>query len=101
MEYVNGINIDENEELIQNGFNLLKVSETLIKVFSSMIFINGHVHCDAHAGNIFIRKNPKNPRKDQVILLDHGFYRSYSEEFRNSSGIFSRFFYRNNILLFC
>ena len=60
MEYVEGINIDENELLEKNGFDLLKLTELLIKTFSFMIFRNGHVHCDAHAGNIFVRKNPQN-----------------------------------------
>lgn len=42
-----------------------------------MIFENGHVHCDAHAGNIFVRRNPKS-NEPQIILLDHGFYKGYS-----------------------
>ena len=84
MEFVEGVNIDENEKLKEMGFKLLDISNLLINMFSSMIFINGHVHCDAHAGNIFVRRNPKNPSKPQIILLDHGFYRGYSEEFRKN-----------------
>jgi aarF domain-containing kinase len=82
MEFVEGVNIDENEKLLEMGFNLVEISNLLIDMFASMIFINGNVHCDAHAGNIFVRRNPKNKSKPQIILLDHGFYRSYSENFR-------------------
>ena len=56
MEYVEGINIDENEKLLKNGYDLLNISNLLIKIFSYMIFENGHVHCDAHPGNILVRK---------------------------------------------
>ena len=46
-----------------------------------MIFEHGHVHCDAHPGNILVRPNPARPGRPQLVLLDHGFYRSYNEEF--------------------
>lgn len=84
MEFVEGVNIDENDRLGGMGFDLLNVSNLLIDMFSSMIFVNGHVHCDAHAGNIFVRRNPKNLSQPQIILLDHGFYRGYSKEFRKN-----------------
>jgi aarF domain-containing kinase len=47
-----------------------------------MIFIHGHVHCDAHPGNILVRPNPKDSSKPQIILLDHGCYGSTGEKFR-------------------
>lgn len=44
-----------------------------------MIFKHGFVHCDAHPGNIMIRKkpkrNPNQPNDYQIVLLDHGLYR--------------------------
>jgi predicted unusual protein kinase regulating ubiquinone biosynthesis (AarF/ABC1/UbiB family) len=30
----------------------------LIDVFAKMIFMYGHVHCDAHPGNMLVRPNP-------------------------------------------
>jgi aarF domain-containing kinase len=48
-----------------------------------MIFVNGHVHCDAHPGNILVRPNPENPKNPQIVLLDHGFYCDIDDEFRN------------------
>ena len=54
----------------------------MIEVFSKMIFSHGHVHCDAHPGNILVRPDPKNPKEPQVVLLDHGFYCNLDESFR-------------------
>lgn len=36
-------------------------SKVLIDTFSKMIFLYGHIHCDAHPGNILIRNHPKDP----------------------------------------
>ena len=58
-----------------------------------MIFKFGHIHCDAHPGNILIRKDPNDPvlpfyfigkdqKHPQLLLLDHGFYREITPEFR-------------------
>lgn len=56
----------------------------MVGIFTDMIFKHGFVHCDAHPGNILIRKHPrgKNPKDDyQIVLLDHGLYRSLTPEF--------------------
>lgn len=47
-----------------------------------MIFNNGHVHCDAHPGNILVRRNPAKPSDPQIVLLDHGFYCDLDDDFR-------------------
>lgn len=50
-----------------------------------MIFKHGFVHCDAHPGNIMIRKkpkrNPNQPNDYQIVLLDHGLYRVLEKQF--------------------
>ena len=63
------------------GFNPKVVGKTLVNIFSDMIFKYGFVHCDAHPGNILVRKNPRSPKDFQIVLLDHGLYRSFSQEF--------------------
>lgn len=42
-----------------------------------MVFKFGFVHCDAHPGNFFIRKKD-NSVGHEIVLLDHGLYRSLS-----------------------
>jgi aarF domain-containing kinase len=58
MEYVEGCKINDVEALKEQFGDAKKASDILIEVFSRMIFSNGHVHCDAHPGNILVRRNP-------------------------------------------
>ncbi|KAM3134993.1 hypothetical protein pb186bvf_012817 [Paramecium bursaria] len=69
MEFVEGQKINEIGQDKQ-------VAKILIDLFGKMIFQYGHVHCDAHPGNILIRRKPKL----QLILLDHGFYTDIPDE---------------------
>ena len=41
-----------------------------------MIFVNGHVHCDPHPGNILVRRSPKHGV--EIVFLDHGLYQVWS-----------------------
>ena len=56
------------------GFKPEKVAELVSRTFNEMVFIHGDVHCDPHAANLFLRKNPANGQM-QLVLLDHGLYR--------------------------
>lgn len=47
----------------------------MIRIFADMIFKHGFIHCDAHPGNILVRRKPKNKNQYQIVLLDHGLYR--------------------------
>lgn len=80
MEYVEGDRITD-VEILKNKFGAaVKVSDVLIDIYARMIFLYGHVHCDAHPGNILVRKQANG--KPQIVLLDHGFYCSTGEGFR-------------------
>lgn len=81
MEFVKGVKINQKDEIAAMGYDTKKVAHLLVRTFSKMIFQYGHVHCDAHPGNILVRPNPDNKSKPQIVLLDHGFYRSYDEKF--------------------
>mmetsp|Transcript_34145 Transcript_34145/g.42220 ORF Transcript_34145/g.42220 Transcript_34145/m.42220 type:complete len:177 (+) Transcript_34145:761-1291(+) len=74
MEYVEGVKIDDIEALNEQFGSAKKCTDMLLKIFAKMIFLHGHVHCDAHPGNILVRPNPENPERPQIVLLDHGFY---------------------------
>ena len=82
MEYVEGCRVDDNDKLkeIFGEKGPQEVSNRIIDIYGRMIFIHGHVHCDAHPGNIMIRKLKNG--KPEVVLLDHGFYCSTGEDFR-------------------
>lgn len=54
MEYIKGTKINEIEELKKQFGDPKLASEILIDVFARMIFNHGHVHCDAHPGNILV-----------------------------------------------
>jgi aarF domain-containing kinase len=63
MEYIKGDNIDNLEVLREKYGDTDKITDTLIEIYSQMIFKNGFIHCDAHAGNIFVRPHPKDAKK--------------------------------------
>jgi aarF domain-containing kinase len=80
MEYIDGVKINEVEKLKSMGFNTKEIGATLINIFSEMVFKHGFVHCDAHPGNILIRKR-KGTNKFQIVLLDHGLYHALDPSF--------------------
>ena len=81
MDFIEGEKITEKEKIKEMGFDPKLVGKALVDIFSDMIFKHGFVHCDAHPGNILVRKNPRSPKDFQIVLLDHGLYRSFSQEF--------------------
>lgn len=82
MEYVEGVKIDDIEGLEAKFGSAKACTDVLISIFAKMIFMHGHVHCDAHPGNILVRPNPAKPNRPQIVLLDHGFYGKTSQAFR-------------------
>ena len=82
MEYVEGIKIDDIDALNAKFGSAKDCTNVLISIFAKMIFQHGHVHCDAHPGNILVRPNPDKPNRPQIVLLDHGFYGTTSQAFR-------------------
>ena len=80
MEYVEGHNITDIEALNAKFGKMHRVTDLLVEIFSRMIFLHGHIHCDPHPGNILVRADAKgNP---QIVLIDHGFYCTTNEVFR-------------------
>ena len=82
MEYVEGIKIDDIEGLNKQFGSAKACTNVLLEIFAKMIFMHGHVHCDAHPGNILVRPNPNKPSRPQIVLLDHGMYGSTTQTFR-------------------
>lgn len=88
MEYIdNAFKVSQNEEILARygEKNTGELAKTLIDIFSKMIFITGHIHADAHPGNILIRDHPSSTEHEkipQVCLIDHGLYCTLTPEFQ-------------------
>ena len=84
MEFISDyLKVNQIQELKDRyGDKMNYANQTLIDVFARMVFEFGHVHCDAHPGNILIRPDPADGASPQVVLIDHGFYCSLESEFQ-------------------
>ncbi|KAG2760541.1 hypothetical protein JG687_00009597 [Phytophthora cactorum] len=102
MEFITAPKISQIEAIRELGLDPPEVARVLCEVFSEMVFFRGFVHCDPHAGNIFVRRNPdlQAKRKEQIVLLDHGLYRELDGEFRKTyCDLWSAMLMRNSALL--
>lgn len=52
----------------------------VIKCFADQIYVHGWIHSDPHPGNLMARKLANG--KTQIVLLDHGLYRSFPNPHR-------------------
>lgn len=85
MEYIHGSRIDNLEYLAEHNIDRNLVSQQLSHIFSTMIFVQGWFHADPHPGNLLIRNSPPSstsPYNFEIVLLDHGLYRSLEQDFR-------------------
>jgi aarF domain-containing kinase len=71
-EWINGFKITDNDMMKEFNFNKKTVMHDLIRAFAEQIFVSGFIHCDPHPGNIFVRPNPANKKKHQLVILDFG-----------------------------
>lgn len=73
------------EYLSEHNISPREVSTALSAIFNEMTFISGHLHCDPHLGNVFIRPHPPTSSTSsnfQIVLLDHGLYRQLPQQLR-------------------
>ncbi len=84
MEFINGVKISDVDAIERMGLSVKDASQTTFEAFAEMTFKHGFLHTDPHAGNIFVRPNPNNPKRTQVVILDHGLYRELDDEFRTN-----------------
>lgn len=75
------------------GFDPARVGATLSSVFSEMLFVDGFVHGDPHAGNVYVRErdagaassttaSSTTDKDPQIVILDHGLYHELSDDLR-------------------
>lgn len=65
MEYVDGIEINDNETLDALGYDRSEIADKLAYNYLSQIIENGFFHADPHSGNLRIRDN-------QIVWIDFG-----------------------------
>lgn len=60
------------------------VAKLISSVFNSQIFMHGFVHCDPHEANVLLREHPLKKGKPQIVLVDHGLYKTLDGEFQEA-----------------
>ncbi|PRP83123.1 ABC1 family protein [Planoprotostelium fungivorum] len=81
-EWIDGVKLTDRKGWEKWNFQDHQVMKTTVDMFASQIFSSGFVHADPHPGNVLVRPNPKNFKRHQIVLLDHGLYMQESETFR-------------------
>ncbi|UYV84773.1 ADCK1, partial [Cordylochernes scorpioides] len=79
MDYYEGGYVNDTKYLDSQNISKTEVSKKIGQLYSEMIFLNGHVHCDPHPGNLLVYKEGNQP---QLVLLDHGLYTTLTDDFR-------------------
>lgn len=65
MEYIEGYRLDENEALIDDGYDLKEIGSKLIDNYIKQVMEDGFFHADPHSGNVKIRDG-------KIIWIDMG-----------------------------
>ncbi|TID29641.1 hypothetical protein CANINC_001760 [Pichia inconspicua] len=84
MEFIGGARLDNLNYIDGHHISRAEVCGCLAHIFNNMIFKSGFVHCDPHHGNIAIRHldQPKNGHNFEIILYDHGLYRTIPNQMK-------------------
>ncbi|OWB69314.1 hypothetical protein B5S30_g4720 [[Candida] boidinii] len=97
-EWIDGYSLAEYENLSKKGFNLTQLAFLIFKFHARQVFSWGVVHCDPHPGNMIVRFKDNgshtnntgilnwftnNTKKNtELVLLDHGLFETYGDDFR-------------------
>lgn len=81
-EWIDGVKITDVAGLNKLGISPKEAMTKLTTCLAEQLFLTGFVHADPHPGNVFIRRNPKNKKQSQVVLLDHGLYKEVPDHVR-------------------
>lgn len=81
-EWIDGVKMNQTEEIKRRGFDLADVDVKIFTTFSEQIFNTGFVHGDPHPGNVLIRRGKNS--KAELVLLDHGLYENVPEDVKDS-----------------
>lgn len=76
MEYIEGIKLNDREELVRRGHDLNNIAERLVDSLLNQIFIQGFFHADPHPGNLMVLKDGR------LAFIDFGMVGSLSDEMK-------------------
>lgn len=79
MEYIEGYRLDENEALIDDGYDLKEIGSKLIDNYIKQVMEDGFFHADPHSGNVKIRDG-------KIIWIDMGMMGRLTERDRELIG---------------
>jgi len=84
MEFEEGFRATDIENIDKAGICRRDVARLISSVFNSQIFDNGFVHCDPHEANVLLREHPNKKGKPQIVLVDHGLYKTLDSDFQEA-----------------
>lgn len=84
MEFEEGFRATDVENIEKAGICRREVAKLISSVFNSQIFDNGFVHCDPHEANVLLREHPVKKGKPQIVLVDHGLYKTLDGDFQEA-----------------
>lgn len=79
MEYIEGIKLNDREELVRRGHDLNNIAERLVDSLLNQIFIQGFFHADPHPGNLMVLKDGR------LAFIDFGMVGSLSDEMKQQA----------------
>uniref|UniRef100_A0A182R186 ABC1 atypical kinase-like domain-containing protein n=1 Tax=Anopheles farauti TaxID=69004 RepID=A0A182R186_9DIPT len=83
-EYIDGCKVSDREAIAALQLDLAEIDRQLFTAFGQQIFSTGFVHADPHPGNVFVRRDPNNAKRLQLVLLDHGLYEQLAPDVRQN-----------------
>ncbi|KAL7553313.1 hypothetical protein ACHAWF_016589 [Thalassiosira exigua] len=84
MEFEEGFRATDVVSIDRAGICRRDVAKLISSVFNAQIFGNGFVHCDPHEANVLLREHPSKRGKPQLVLIDHGLYKSLDGDFQEA-----------------
>lgn len=84
MSFEPGFHATDVTAIQNSGLNKADIARLLSRTFCEQMYRYGFVHCDPHEANVLVRPHPKDSKKPQLVLLDHGLYKELDDEFRKS-----------------
>ena len=75
MEYIDGIEIDDKEKLLENGYDLNEIGTKFVDNYIPQVLDDGFFHADPHPGNLRIRDG-------KIVWIDMGMMGRMSEHDR-------------------